>query len=148
LLSPDFVGRVYPGVGAHEIHASSIASFAYAINDPNPAYLDVTVARALGYSDVIAPPTYLVSIALSESQRALTDPAFGLDWSRVVHGDQRFKFNRPVVAGDVLMCETVIEAIKSVAGNDFVTTRADFFDDQRTLVASAWSMLVVRGPDS
>jgi hypothetical protein len=106
------------------------------------------VARALGHSDVIAPPTYLVSIALSESQRALTDPAFGLDWSRVVHGDQRFKFNRPVVAGDVLMCETVIEAIKSVAGNDFVTTRADFFDDQRTLVASAWSMLVVRGPDS
>jgi acyl dehydratase len=148
LLSPDFVGRVYPGSGAHEIRASSIASFARAINDENSAYLDVAAARALGYSHVVAPPTFLISIALHESQRALTDPAFGLDWSRVVHGDQRFKFNRPVVAGDVLTCETVIEAIKSVAGNDFVTTRADFFDDQRILVASAWSILVVRGPDS
>jgi acyl dehydratase len=148
LLSPDFVGRVYPGSGAHEIRASSIASFARAINDENPAYLDVAAARALGYSDVIAPPTYLVTIALSESERALTDPALGLDWSRVVHGDQRFKFNRPVVAGDVLSCQTSIEAIKSVAGKDFVTTRADFIDDQRTQVASAWSMLVVRGPGS
>jgi acyl dehydratase len=146
LLSPDFVGRVYPGVGAHEIRASSIAAFAHAINDDNPAYRDANAARSLGYSDVIAPPTYLVTIALSESERALADPALGLDWSRVVHGDQRFKFNRPVIAGDILSCETIIEAIKSVAGNDFVTTRADFFDDQMSLVASAWSMLVVRGP--
>ena len=148
MLSPDFVGRVYPGVGAHEIRASAIAAFADAINDDHPAYHDANAARSLGYLDVIAPPTYLVTIALSESERALADPAFGLNWSRVVHGDQRFKFNRPVVAGEVLTCETVIEAIKSVAGNDFVTTRADFMDDERTLVASAWSMLVVRGPDS
>jgi acyl dehydratase len=102
LLSPDFVGRVYLGSGTHEIHASSIAAFARAINDENPAYLDVAAARALGYLEVIAPPTYLVTIALGESERALTDPALGLDWSRVVHGDQRFKFNRPVVAGEVL----------------------------------------------
>jgi acyl dehydratase len=148
LLSPDVVGRVYPGSGAREIRASSIAAFAHAINDENPAYFDAAAARALGYSHVVAPPTFLVSIAIDESQRALTDPPVGLDWSRVVHGDQRFKFNRPVVAGDVLTCETVIEAIKTVAGNDFVTTRADFTDDQRRLVASAWSMLVVRGPDS
>lgn len=102
----------------------------------------------LGYRDVVAPPTYLITIALDESQRALSDPVLGLDWSRVVHGDQRFEFQRAVVAGDVLICQTMIEAIKSVAGNDFVTVRADFVDRESAPVASAVSMLVFRGPDS
>lgn len=148
MLSPDFVGRVYPGRGTHEIHASSIAAFARAINDENPAYLDRKTAHALGYSEVVAPPTYLITIALDESQWALSDPLLGLDWARVVHGDQRFKFARSIVAGDVLSCETTIEAIKSVAGNDFVTMRADFVDRDSVQVASAWSKLVFRGPDS
>lgn len=148
MLSPDFVGRVYPGVGTHEILASSIADFARAINDENPAYFDLEAARSLGYSGVVAPPTYLITIALGESQSALSDPALGLDWARVVHGDQRFKLARPIIAGDVLSCMTTIEAIKSVAGNDFVTMRSDFVDQESTPIASAWSMLVVRGPES
>jgi len=148
LLSPDIVGRVYPGRGAHEIRALSITAFARAINDENPAYFDVDAARALGYPNLLAPPTYLVSIAIDEAQQALTDPPVSIDWSRVVHGEQRFKFNRPIVAGDVLTCETAIEAVKSLAGSDFVTTRANFLDEQGTLVANAWSILVVRGPEA
>jgi len=145
LLSPDFVGREYPSTGTHEIQASAIAAFARAINDPNPAYFDAEAAVALGYPDVVSPPTFLIGIALDESQRALSDPELGLDWSRVVHGDQRFEFHRPTVAGDVLSCKSTIEAIKSMAGNDFVTMRADFVDAGSAPVASAWSMLVVRG---
>ena len=148
MLSPDFVGREYPGRGTHEIHSSSIAVFARAINDENPVYLDLGSAQALGYRNVVAPPTFLITIALGESERALSDPALGLDWSRVVHGDQRFTHHRPVVAGDVLSCQTTIEAIKSIAGNDFVTMRSDFVDLEGVQVASAWSMLVVRGPES
>lgn len=148
MLSPDFVGRVYPSAGTHEIRASSIAAFARAINDENPAYLDPEAARALGYSNVIAPPTFLITVALDESQRALADPELGLDWARVVHGDQRFEFHRVVVAGDVLSCKSTIEAIKTVAGSDFVTVRADFVDQRSAPVASASSLLVFRGPDS
>lgn len=139
---------MYPGVGTHEIRQSSIVAFARAINDENPAYLDPKAAHALGYSGVLAPPTYLITIALGESQQALSDPALGFDWVRVVHGDQRFKFSRPVVAGDVLSCVTTIEAVRSVAGNDLVTMRSDFVDHESAPVASAWSILVVRGPES
>jgi len=139
---------VYPGVGTHEIQASSIAEFARAINDDNLAYLDPVAARALGYSNVVAPPTYLITIALAESHRAMSDPILGLDWARVVHGDQRFEFQRPVVAGDVLSCQTTIEAIKTVAGSEFVTVRADFADPEGISVARATSLLVFRGPDS
>ncbi len=145
MLSPDFVGREYPGVGTHEIHQSSIVAFARAINDENPAYYDLISAQELGYPNLVAPPTYLITIALGESERALSDPALGLDWSRVVHGDQRFTHHRPVFAGDILSCHTTIEAIKSVAGNDFLTTRSDFVDLAGVHVASTWSILVVRG---
>lgn len=148
MLSPDFVGRVYPGVGTHEIQASSIAVFARALNEENPAYLDPVAARAFGYSNVIAPPTYLITIALDESKRALSDPVLGLDWAWVVHGDQRFEFQRPVVAGDVLSCQVTIEAIKTVAGSDFVTVRADFIDHEGTSVVRVTSLLVFRGSDS
>ena len=148
MLSPDFVGRVYPGVGTHEIHQSSIVAFARAINDENPAYYDLISAQELGYPNLVAPPTYLITIALGESERALSDPALSFDWTRVVHGDQRFKFSRPVVAGDVLSCVTTIEAVRSVAGNDLVTMRSDFVDHESAPVASAWSILVVRGPES
>jgi len=139
---------VYPGVGTHEIQASSIAAFARAINDQNPAYLDPQAARLLGYLDVVAPPTFLITIALEESHRAMSDPELGLDWTRVVHGDQRFEFKRAVVAGDRLSCVSRIEAIKTVAGSDFVTVRADFVDAESELVASAISLLVFRGLDS
>ena len=148
MLSPDFVGREYPGSGTHEIHPYSIGAFAQAINDENPVYFDLGAAQELGYPNLVAPPTFLITIALGESRRALNDPELGLDWSRVVHGDQRFTHARPVVAGDVLSCLTTIEAIKSVAGNDFVTMRSDFADHAGLQVASTWSMLVVRGPAS
>ena len=41
---------------------------------------------------------------MAASQQIFDDPALGVDYSRVVHGDQRFAYTRPVVAGDELVC--------------------------------------------
>jgi acyl dehydratase len=73
------------------------------------------------------------------------DPGLGLDFARVVHGDQRFSYLRPVCAGDRLTCTTTIEEITSRAGNDFLTSRTDMVTDDGEPVVSTWSMLVVRG---
>ena len=122
-LNAALVGRTYPSTPAYVVGREKVREFATAIGDLNPAYHSVDAARALGYSDVVAPPTFAFVVAYAGSSQAAMDPELGLDYSRVVHGEQRFSYARPIVAGDSLIATATIEAIRSVAGNDILTTR-------------------------
>jgi acyl dehydratase len=75
----------------------------------------------------------------------IDDPALGLDYSRVVHGDQRFSYVRPVYAGDRLTCACTVEEIISRGGHDFVTTRTDIATEDGEPVVTVWAKLVARG---
>lgn len=144
-LNLEFVGRVYPPSPAYVVGREKIREFATAIGDLNPACHDVAAARALGYADLVAPPTFAVVIAMKAATAAVKDPALGLDYSRVVHGEQRFSFVRPIVAGDQLQVTVTIEALRTMAGNDMVTTRGDIATLDGEAVASATSLLIARG---
>lgn len=146
-LDVSYVGRTYPPSGAYEVGREKIREFADAIGDQNPAYRDTAAAEALGHPDVIAPPTFAFVVTMAANDRLLDDPELGLDFSRVVHGDQRFAYTRPVRAGDRLASTVVVEKITSRAGNDFVTTRTDVVDSDGEPVLSAWTSLVVRGEE-
>ena len=124
-LDQSFVGRKYPPTEPYEVGREKIREFADAIGDPNPAYRDADAARALGHPDVIAPPTFPVVLSMRASAQVVADPELGLDYSRVVHGEQRFVYSRPVRAGDRLTVTVTVESIRSAAGNDLLTTRGD-----------------------
>ena len=104
-------------------------------------------ARALGYADLIAPPTFAVVISLKAMGVATHDPNLGLDYSRVVHGDQRFVYARPITAGDELIVTTTIESARTVAGNDMLTARGDITTVAGEPVATATSLIISRGPE-
>lgn len=144
-LNPDFIGRTYPPGPAYVVGREKIREFATAIGDFNPAFHDVAAAQALGYADVIAPPTFPFVIAMRAMAAATFDPDLGLDYTRVVHGEQRFVYARPIVAGDELIASTVIEAIRSVAGNDLLTTRTDIATVAGEHVVASTSVIVSRG---
>ena len=112
-LNPDFVGRTYPAAPPYEVGREKIREFADAIGDHNPAYREPDAARALGHPDVIAPPTFPIVVSMRASAAAVFDPDLGLDYSRVVHGEQRFVFTRPVRAGDRLVATLSIESIRT-----------------------------------
>jgi acyl dehydratase len=143
-LNPARVGHTYPPAPPYLVGREKIREFAEAVGATDPAYLDPAAARALGHPDVIAPPTFPTVLAASGTRAMVDDPELGLDFSRVVHGDQRFQYTRPVRAGDRLTCTTTIEMITTRAGNDFVTSRTDIATEAGDPVVSAWSMLVVR----
>jgi len=128
VLNPDSVGRTFHGANPVIVTQEDIAAFAQAIGEE-----DLTVA----------PPTFSIRISLAESQAILSAPEVGIDWARLVHGDQRFELRRPIVAGDVLNCDSTIESYKVVAGNEILTVRSDLASEGK-LVASSWSTLVVR----
>jgi acyl dehydratase len=144
-LDPSHAGRSYPPTAPYLVGREKIREFAVAIGASDPAYLDADAARAAGHPDVIAPPTFPTVVTAPSWQQVLDDPEVGIDFSRVVHGDQRFAYARPITAGDRLVCVSRIEEISSRAGHDFLTTRTDVSTVAGEAVVTAWSMLVVRG---
>ncbi|WP_217549088.1 MaoC family dehydratase N-terminal domain-containing protein [Streptomyces sp. GbtcB6] len=146
-LDQSFVGRTYPPTEPYEVGREKIREFAEAVGDANPVYTDAEAAKALGYSDVIAPPTFVFSITFRAAGQVVEDPQLGLDYSRVVHGDQKFAYRRPVRAGDRLTVTSTIEAIKSLAGNDVIDIRGNVHDEAGELVVSALTKLVARAAD-
>lgn len=143
-LDQTFVGRTYPPTAPYEVGREKIREFAEAIGDPNPVYTDPEAAKALGHPDVIAPPTFAFAITYKAAGAVIADPALGLDYSRVVHGDQRFAYRRPVRTGDRLTVTSTIESIKSLAGNDVLDIRGEVHDESGEHVVTAWTKLVAR----
>jgi len=146
-LDQSFVGRTYPPTAPYEVGREKIREFATAVRDLNPAYLDPEAAKALGHPDVIAPPTFPVIIAIPAAYQAVEDPEFGLGKSWVVHGDQRFVYQRPMRAGDRIECVVKVEAIKSIAGSDMITLVSDLRTVEGEQVCTAYGLFVVR-PDT
>ncbi|MBI1350481.1 MAG: MaoC family dehydratase [Actinomycetales bacterium] len=143
-LNEAFLGRVFPPSAPYQVGREKIREFASAIGDANPAFHDVEAARALGYPDVIAPPTFAVVLALKASTAAVKDPELGLDYSRVVHGEQTFAYSRPIVAGDELVVTVTIDSLRTIAGNDMVNARGDITTVDGEHVATTTSLLVAR----
>ena len=144
-LDQSFVGRSYPPTEPYEVGREKIREFAEAVGDANPAYTDAEAAKALGHPDVIAPPTFVFSITFKAAGQVVQDPQLGLDYSRVVHGDQKFVYTRPVVAGDALVCTNTVDEIIQRGGHDFLTTRTEVTTEAGEPVVTAWSKLVQRG---
>lgn len=146
-LDPSFVGRSYPPTAPYQVGREKIREFATAIGATDAAYHDPEAARALGYPDVVAPPTFPMVVTLAASNQFIDDPALGVDYSRLVHGEQRFAYTRPVVAGDELVCVNTIENITSRGGHEFLNTRTDVSTVGGEPVVTVWSKFVIRGED-
>ncbi|THA25019.1 MaoC family dehydratase [Streptomyces sp. RKND-216] len=146
-LDQSFVGRSYPPSRPYEVGREKIREFAEAIGDANPAYTDRDAAAKLGHPDVVAPPTFVFSLTYRAAFEVVQDPKLGLDYSRVVHGDQRFAYRRPVRAGDLLTVTSTIESVKSMAGNDILDVRGEVHDEAGEHVVTAWTKLVARAAE-
>jgi acyl dehydratase len=94
---------------------------------------------------VVAPPTIAVVIQERSLATVLADPEADIDFSRVVHGDQRFIHARPIVAGDELVSVLEVASVKTLGAHSMVTFETKIFAEGDELVCTAISTLVVRG---
>ena len=128
MLSPESIGRTFPGTESITISQSEIDAFCAVIGESNTK---------------VAPPTFSIRISLQQSEAILTSPEVGIKWDRLVHGDQKFDIKRPLKAGDVVTCASTIESAREVAGNQIISVRSDL-TSHNELVISSWSTLVIR----
>ncbi len=144
-LDTSFKGKVYPPSPVYEVGREKIAEFAAAIGSDDPAHRDPEAARALGHPDVVAPPTFAVIVAQRCEAQYVADPASGIDFTRVVHGDEKFRHHRPIVAGDRLVATLHVDMVRVAGGHGMVSTRVEIADEAGQPVSTVTSMLVVRG---
>lgn len=113
-----------------------------------PLHHDPEAARAAGHADVVAPPTFPIVIQDLTLQQLLADREAAVDFSRVVHGDQRFSYSRPIVAGDLLTGTMTVTSVKQLGGNSMITSSTEIVDERGEHVVTAISTLVVRAEEA
>jgi acyl dehydratase len=144
-VNAGFTGHTYPPTAPYGVGREKIREFAEAVGATDLVHIDQVQARARGYRDVIAPPTFAVLIAQQCERQFIADPEAGIDFSRLVHGEQRFVHHRPITAGDEIVGVLSVDSVKSVGGNAMVTTRSELSTLDGEPVCTATSTVVIRG---
>lgn len=144
-LNKALVGKEYPASAPYEVGREKIREFAVAVGDPNPVYTDENAARAAGYDDIIAPPTFLTVLNFRYSPQIVFDPELGLNYAFVVHGEQEYELHRPVVPGMRLVGRAKIADITARGRNEFLFVEASIETEDGEKVATARSTIVSRG---
>ena len=147
-VNPELPARVFAPAPAYLVSREKIREFSRAVLSQNAMNLDPAAARAAGYADVVAPPTFAVVVQEATLAQLLAEPDAGIDFSRVVHGEQNFRYSRPIVAGDELTATLRVLSVKTLGGNAMVASESHIVDAKGAHVVTATSTLVVRGDDA
>ena len=131
-VDQSLVGRVFPPTGPHEVTEEHVRRFAAATGGE--------------YDGGPAPATYPIVLAFDAMNAFLEAEA--IDLFRIVHGEQRFAYERPVVPGDVLTATLKVASLRQIAGNDIIGTTSEVTDADGALVCTTTATLVHRGAES
>ena len=142
-VNPEIVGRAFPPTTPYLVGREKVREFARAVFATDPQHVDPEAAQALGYPDVVAPPTFAMVVQDLTLQQLLAEPDSGIVLQNVLHAEQRFRYSRPIVAGDELTARLSVTGIRTLGGNAMVTSDAEITDAEGGHVVTATSVLLV-----
>ena len=120
--------------------------FAKAIGENDPVYSDLATAQAAGYADLPAPPTLLFAAELDSGANDQLLADLGIPLSKLLHGEQSFRYLKPVCAGDTVTVQSTITDIYDKKGGqlEFVVKDSTVVNQRAERVAELRTVLVVR----
>jgi N-terminal half of MaoC dehydratase len=128
-VDASLAGRTFPPTASYDVTEPAVEAFAaatgtsYQPGDPAPA-------------------TFPIVVAFGAMQALMADPEVGIELHHVVHGQQRFVYERPVVVGDRLTATLTITGLRQIAGTDIIATSSAVTDGSGELVCTAEATLV------
>ncbi len=130
-VDPSLTGRTFPPTASFEVSAERVRAF--------------TAATGTPYDEGDpAPATFPIVVAFAAMQALMVDPEVGIELQNVVHGEQRFGYQRPVVVGDRLTAELTVDTLRHIGGADIIGTTSAITDAAGDLVCTAKATLVHR----
>jgi hypothetical protein len=73
-----------------------------AIDDDNPIYQNIESARALGYEDIIAPPTFTTIPILWSRTLFWAFEDLKIELTNIIHAEQGYAYSHEILPGDNL----------------------------------------------
>ncbi len=143
-VNTDAIGKTLPPK-TYAIGREKVREFAEAVGETDPLYLDVEAARAAGHADVVAPPMFCVVYSLPAVWPALFDEEIGIDFSRMVHGGQEFRWSEIVVAGDEITTVAKLNDVSERRGNGFYIFETTSTNQRDEPVCTGLWTNIVRG---
>jgi acyl dehydratase len=143
-LNPALVGKAYPAI-SYEVGREKLREFAVAVGETDPVYHDEAAARAAGHPGLPAVPTFAVVLSMRAGQLVYGDPDLGLDYSRVVHGEQEFVYHRPIRAGDRLLASGKVAAAEAKGRHELLILETQVTTEAGEPVCTVRATLLSRG---
>ena len=131
-VDQSLVGKAFPPTEPFTVTAEHVRAFVESVGGE--------------YAGGPAPATYPIVLAFDAMNAFLE--AERVELHRIVHGEQRFTYERPVVPGDVLTARLTVASLRQIAGNDIIGTTSEVTDAGGALVCSTSATLVHRGADA
>ncbi len=129
-----------------DVEKGRIRFFAEVIGAADPIHLDEVAAKAAGYRNVLAPPTFIFGAESDSGVLMKLLDTLKIDLRKVLHGEQRFDYHAPVCAGDTLRFQTRVADIYDKKGGalEFVVNDTKVTNQLGEHVADLHSVIVVR----
>ena len=147
-MNPELQGRQYPPTAPYLVGREKVREFARAVFADDPQHVDPAAAQALGYPDVVAPPTFAIVVTDATLQQLLAEPDSGIVLQNVLHAEQKFRFTRPIVAGDELTAKLAVTGIRAMGAASMVTSESEITDAAGAHVVTTTSVLLVGEGDA
>ena len=145
MIDKKFIGHQMP-LSVLMVDRTRLQFFAKAIGETDPVYTDLAAARAAGYPDLPAPPTFLFAAELDNGANMQLLADLDIPLSKLLHGEQSFRYGQAVCAGDTVTVHSSISDIYDKKGGklEFVVKNSRVTNQRGELVAELGTVLVVR----
>ena len=141
-VNTEVVGKSYPP-SVYAVGREKVREYARAVGETDPLYLDVEAARAAGHDDVVAPPMFVVVYSMPAVAAGLFDPDVGIDFARLVHAGQEFRWGTLVVAGDEISTTVSVQDVSERRGSGFYVFESVSTNQRgETVCTGTWSNIV------
>lgn len=146
-ISPDLIGTHHRYPATYVVGREKIRELSLAIQNLHPAHHSLPAANALGYGELVVPPTFLCILGYTAQKWFLQHCGIVINDKKIAQVDQQFTMLHPIVTGDVLHCEVHMHDIRTAFGADIVTTKNVITTDDGTTVQHGYTTLMGQAGD-
>jgi acyl dehydratase len=130
------------------VEAGRLRFYAKATGQTDPIYTDEVAARAAGHPALPVPLTFLFCLEMESPNPAAIRELLGIDYRRLLHGEQSFTYHSMAYAGDTLRFEQRIDDIydRKAGSLEFVVRLTRVSNQRGEAVADLRCVTVLRNP--